>query len=53
MLLHIMELGKYIHFVVCMCAHLMPIHMYMYTLTHVLLADVMVCEGEVSTYFIS
>ena len=46
-----MELGKYIHFVGCVCAHLIPIHMYMYPHTHVLLADVMVCEGEV--YFIS
>ena len=44
-----MELGKYIRFVDCMCAHLIPIHMYMYPHTHVLLADVMVCEGEVST----
>ena len=40
MLLHIMELGKYIHFVGCMCAHLIPIHMYMYPHTHILLADV-------------
>ena len=52
MLLHsIMELGKYIHFVGFMCVHLIPIHahMYMYPHTHVLLADVIVCEGEVST----
>ena len=49
MLLHIMELGKYIHFVGYMCAHLIPIYMYMYTHADVLLADVMVCEGEVST----
>ena len=45
MLLHIMELGKYMHFVGCTCAHLIPIHMYMYPHTQ----DVMVCEGEVST----
>ena len=41
MLLHTMELGKYIHFVGCTCAHLIPIHMYMYPHAHVLLADVM------------